>query len=166
MSDLFEAADKAATLADDSSAISYLLFRLQGELYATPLLKVREVIKMSTIKPVPYMVPHFRGVINLRGQIVGVVDLRTKLQMRSEHDSKGMVLITETPAGPIGAIVDEVEAVDEILPDQIDANPQVETKIPTSFFLGIARHEKGLVNLIDIAGCLSADELRRVKQGA
>ena len=144
----------------------YLLFRLGEELYGTPLLAVKEVIKMTAINPVPYMVSHFRGVINLRGQIVGIADLRLKFQIPTKPETSGLILVIETAQGLLGAVVDDIVSVENILPSSIDAEPCIQTKIPTEFFKGVAKLEKGLVNLIDISGCLSAEELRRVKKEA
>jgi purine-binding chemotaxis protein CheW len=155
--------DPQATNAEETTD-KFLLFNLGSELYGTPLLEVREVIKMSAIKPVPYMVPHFKGVINLRGQIVGIVDLRLKFQLKPDGEAKGMILVIDTADGIVGAIVDEISSVEPISKDHIDAHPLVETKVPSEFFLGVAKLERGLVNLIDIAGCLSSEELRKVKR--
>lgn len=153
-----------SNLDTEDQSHKYLLFNLGKELYGTPLLAVREVIKMQGIKPVPYMVTHFKGVINLRGQIVGIVDLRLKFQMKAEAEAKGMILVIDTKDGIVGVIVDEICSVEPILKEQIEADPLVETKLPAEFFLGVAKLNRGLVNLVDIAGCLSGEELRRVKR--
>jgi len=149
---------------EDLDLSKYLLFNLDNEMYATPLLNVREVIKMAIIKPVPYMVGHFKGVINLRGQIVGVVDLRVKFQLTVPAEGKGMILIVDTTEGLIGAIVDEIDSVQKIAPGDVEREPRIETKISSEFMLGVAKLGKGLVNLVDIAACLSVDELRRIKK--
>lgn len=149
---------------EDETLPSYLIFKLADELYGTSLLSVKEVIKMSPIKPVPYMVHYFRGVINLRGQIVGVVDLRSKFEM-SPGKSDGIpdqskILIVETADALLGAIVDDLVAVEVIQEKEIDPDPAVETRIPVEFFKGIAKKDDRLINLIDIASCLSSAEMR------
>lgn len=144
---------------------SYLVFRLADELYGAPLLSIKEVIKSTTIKPVPYMTPHFKGVINLRGQIVGIVDLRLKFGLLVPKDSSNLILVIEDNGDSLGAIVDNVEAVEEFQPEDIDNNPVLDTKIPHKFFLGIGKREDGsMINLINVSGCLMSDELRLMRQ--
>ncbi len=153
-----------ALATNSSGSASYLLFRLGGELFGVDLLTVLEVKKIPEIKPVPYMKPAFKGVVNLRGQIVGVVDLRAQFDIKSEVQNLGMILILDTPGAPMAAIVDELVSVEEILDSQIDREPLVETKVPTKFLMGIAKKNERLMTLIDIAGCLAETELRSVQQ--
>lgn len=142
----------------------YLIFSLGGELYASPLVLIKEVIKLAEINPVPYMVAHFRGVINLRGQIVGVVDLRQKFQVKSHDTNKGLILIVEHDGLAIGAIVDDVNAVASFEAQSIDRNPALQTKIPLAFMKGIGKHGDRLVNIIDIAGSLTSEEYSTVRK--
>ncbi|MBF0206508.1 MAG: purine-binding chemotaxis protein CheW, partial [Oligoflexia bacterium] len=90
----------------------YLIYRLGGELYGSPLLSIKEVIKVNKIKPVPYTVPHYRGIISLRGNIIGIVDLRIKFGLSPQEGKYGSsVLIVENEEITIGALVDDVESV-------------------------------------------------------
>jgi chemotaxis signal transduction protein len=144
----------------------YLLFRLGGELYGTPLLEVREVVEPHPVKPVPASVPHFIGVANLRGQIVGVIDLPTLLRTRGDSAGKeaGLAwIVFETAIGPMAARVDAVEAVSEIEEKNIEREPQVQVSYPLDFLVGIARHKEELAHLIQFARLLSAEELKRIK---
>src|SRR5690349_9149805 len=136
---ILEGLSAADELEEDNVQANYLLFRLAHELYGAPLLSVREVLKLTAIKPVPYMATHFKGVINLRGRIVGVLDLRLKFELPVSEASAGRILIVEQGGELLGAIVDEVEAVEEFRPENIDTNPVVETKIGAKFFLGIGK---------------------------
>jgi purine-binding chemotaxis protein CheW len=153
---------------EDETLPSYLIFKLAEELYGTALLSVKEVIKMSPIKPVPYMVHYFKGVINLRGEIVGIVDLRSKFEMGSAKsdgaNETGKILIIETPDALLGAIVDDLVAVEVIQEKDIDPDPAVETRIPIQFFKGIAKKDDRLISLIDISSCLSSTEMRMTFQ--
>ena len=160
-----ELAEKLKNLdtATDDNTSHYLLFNLGGELYGTSLLSIKEVIKLGPIKAVPYMAAHFKGVINLRGQIIGVIDLRAKFSVGKATD-KGLVLIVETPYGSLGAIIDDLVSVQKFEPQDIEASPMVESKIPMQFLKGIAKLKDRLVNIIDISGCLSAEDLRTVKK--
>lgn len=141
----------------------FILFNLNNELYGAPLLKIREVIKVGAIKPVPYMVNHFKGVINLRGQIVSVVDLRLKFNLPVDPNSNGLILVVETAHGLLGAIIDDLVSVQHFNPSEIETNPAIETKIPADFFAGVAKMQDRLVNLVDLSGCLSSEDLRVVK---
>lgn len=141
------------TTADDSRH-KYLLFSLQNELYGTPLISIREVLKLGVVKPVPYMANHFIGVINLRGLIVSIVDLRIKFGLVHEPQKTGLVIVIETRDGVIGAVIDDLMCVKVISPKDIEKHPNLDTRIPLRFYLGIAKTDHGLVNLVDAAGVL------------
>lgn len=150
----------------DEGMHKYLIYTLGGELYGSPLMGIREVIKLRDIKAVPHMVPHFRGVINLRGQIISVVDLRTKFGIKVDRSDAGLIVIAEGAHGSIGLIVDDLHSVKLIEPNQIDKNPALETKLPFDFFLGIAKVNNELINLLKIGECISAEEFRTLKRSA
>lgn len=158
------AALEAAFEASEEKSVSFLLFSLGSEQYGSPLLATREVIRQGDIKPAPYMAPHFRGVINLRGQIISVVDLRIKFDIPVSDEAENLILIVESPQGLLGAVVDDVLSVEKVQKEDIDCNVQLETKIPLDFFLGVAKIKDRLVNMVDIAGCLSSDELKSVRK--
>lgn len=145
--------------------LSFILFSLGGELYGTPLLSTREVIKQGEIKPTPYMVPHFKGVINLRGQIISVIDLRLKFAIAAQIE-KGLILIIEHATGVLGAIVDDLVSVERIAKEQVDQNTTIETKIPLDYMLGVAKVKDRLVNLVDMSGCLFSEDLKTITKNA
>src|SRR3989344_4100179 len=118
----------------EERCLSFIIFSLGGELYGTPLLSTREVIKHGDVKATPYMVPHFKGVINLRGQIVSVIDLRTKFEIQPASLDKGLILIVEHEQGLLGAVVDDLVSVERIHQRDIDQTAMVATKVPTDFF--------------------------------
>ncbi len=150
------------SLEHDDDSHRFLIFRLGNELYGCRLVQIKEVIKVANIKTVPYMVPYFKGVINLRGKIIGVVDLPQKLSLKS-NTSQQLILITETREGSLGVIVDEVLAVEVFENKDIDRNVAVETKIAPKFFDGIGRKDKKLFHLINIGELFSDEELRQFK---
>ncbi|MEN9722458.1 MAG: hypothetical protein RJB38_444 [Pseudomonadota bacterium] len=122
----------------------YLLFRLHGESYAAPLVQVREVIKVPTIKPVPHSPAHMKGVMNLRGQIISVFDLRSKLGLPSRSEAvPGLILVVDTTQGSIGALVDSVDSVQEIPDEQISKS--------SSSSEPVAKLTTGLVLVIDLS---------------
>lgn len=150
----------------DEQSVSFLLFSLGSELYGTPLLSTREVIKSSDIKSIPYMVPHFKGVINLRGQIISVIDLRAKFNITPSANEKSLILVVEGTNGLLGAVVDDLVSVEKIKKEELDQTASIETKIPMDFFLGVAKAKHRLVNMVDISACLSSEDLRSIKQAS
>jgi purine-binding chemotaxis protein CheW len=147
---------------DESSKSKYLIFRLGGERYGAPLLQVKEVIKMTPIKPVPHTVNHFLGVINLRGQIVSVVDLRAKLAIREYDPKSGLILVVDSGHSSIGALVDSIESVKEIRPEDIDADPAIETLVSSTNLRGVAKCDEGLTILIDLSQALSSEDMKKM----
>ncbi len=140
---------------DSNVRSKYLIFSLCGELYGVPLLQIREVIKFPQVKPVPRTERYHRGVINLRGQILSVLDLRMKFDMRGFQENQGFVLVVETALGLVGAVVDTIEYVREIPETQIDSQVLIETSIPRDQFLGVARSGESLIHLVQMASILS-----------
>lgn len=143
----------------------YIVYKVANELYASPLTSIREVIKQVEVKSVPFMVKHFKGVINLRGQIVSVVDLNEKLELTSKADPKmaRLILIVETTQGLIGALIDDVDQVANFEENAIERNPSVEVKVPLEYFLGIAKMQDRLVNLLHLGMALEADQMKLIK---
>lgn len=160
-----EAQKTEASHIDDNDS-KYLIYRLSEEQYASPLLSIKEVIKVPEIKPVPYMKDYFRGVINLRGQIVSVIDLRIKFNQGKSDFKEGLIIVVETENSLIGAVVDDIVSVARFEDSNVDRNPKLETRVPLEFFRGVAKHSENLINLIDISSCLGADEMRKIRQAA
>ena len=156
--------DNAAQTDNDSADTKYLLFKLTGELYGSPIEGIRQVIKPPLIKSMPFMKDHFLGVTNYQGRLVSVVDLRRKFELVMKDDTPSIVLIVSTNSGPIAAVVDSIVSVSEILAGDIDRGSLVDTKVPMEFFLGIAKTPLGLVNLINIAGTLSAEDFKTIQE--
>jgi purine-binding chemotaxis protein CheW len=154
------------SVENQEGQMSYILYHLGGELYGTPLLSIKEVIKSGPVKPVPYMVSHFRGVINLRGQVISVIDLRARLGLTVTPTGEELVLVVETKDGVLGAMIDDLVAVQTFQEGDIERNPKFECRIPTEFFIGVAKLQDRLVNLVNVSGCVSADDYRAVKTAA
>jgi purine-binding chemotaxis protein CheW len=150
--------------AGDQENRRYLIFSLGSELYASPLEMVREVLKNTDVKEVPYMKSYFRGVINVRGQIISVVDLREKFGVKKNEPSNNMLLVVEREGQYLAAVVDEVVAVGALMESDIERKPALSTKIPVDFFLGIGKWNDRLLNLIDVAGSLSAEDFSTIQR--
>ncbi len=128
----------------------YILFQLNNELYGTPLLAAREVVELQAIKKIPHASPDFLGVINVRGEIIGVVDLRIRFGMNSSQNENSAMIIFSTSLGTMAVVVDRLEAVAQIEPSQIESNPSLQSKIPLDYLLGIAKYESQMVTLLDL----------------
>ena len=149
--------------SDDES--KYLLFRLGIDLYGTPLLGVREVIQPLTPKAIPNTAPYFMGLINLRGQVVGVVDLRVRFEYFSDWESYNQAyLIFDTDIGPIAGIVDKVEAVVRIDDSAMQKTPNIRSQVPMEFLIGAATFQERIVTLIDLNKTLSNEDYVQIQK--
>jgi purine-binding chemotaxis protein CheW len=146
----------------------YLSFRLDGELFAMDVACVREVIDRTEMTRIPRMPEFMRGVINLRGNVVPVVDLRMKFgigQVESTVDTCIVVLEVkmDEEATVVGALVDAVEEVFELGPSQIEPPPKMGTRLNTEFIEGMGRIEDEFVILLDADRVFSALEIEAVQ---
>ncbi len=134
----------------------YMTFRVGGEEYGVEILKVRELIGLLEITRVPHAPPGVRGVVNLRGKIIPVVDLRTYLGIKSQNAAARPVIIVaqlQAPSGPVttGVVVDQVLEVRTIAAAHIEPPPRFGREDEaTRFILGIAKTDKRVVLLIDL----------------
>jgi purine-binding chemotaxis protein CheW len=150
--------------ASDRRPSTYLTFDLDSELFAVEVRSVREVLDSSTVTKVPRMPDYVRGVINLRGSVVPVVDLRLKFGMEVVEDSVDTCIIVmdvafEGESMVVGGLADSVKEVFDIEPGQIEPPPRIGTSLNTDFIRGIGKHNDQFVIILDIDKVLSADEL-------
>lgn len=143
----------------------YLLFKVGREVYGTPLLGVREVVEPQEPKPIPNTVDFFSGVINLRGQVVGVVDLRKRFGQDVTVHSGMALVVFETDGGPLGALVDGIECVTRIPREKIETTVVVRSHVSLDCLIGIGNQEGRLVSLIDLKKILGDAELKAMPQG-
>jgi purine-binding chemotaxis protein CheW len=141
----------------------YILFVIGGELYGTPLLGVREVVETQPIKIIPNTVPYFAGVINVRGEIIGVLDLRLRFGSQASNDPHQALLIFDTVNGAMAGLVDRVEAVVKMGEEQIEHSPNIKTTAPLKYLIGIGRWGERLVTLIDLRQILGHEEIAAVR---
>lgn len=142
----------------------YLTFQLAEEGYGIGILKVREIIGMLPVTPVPQTPMFLKGVINLRGQVIPVVDLRLKFGlMEEEYTERTSIIVVEVKGLanniPIGIVVDTVSEVINIQAQEIEPAPTFGASINTNFILGMAKTEGGVKILLNIDQVLSAEEL-------
>lgn len=165
-------ADNAVEAGMEELAGKYLTFCLAGEVYGLEILKVQEIIEMLEITRVPRVPDYVRGVINLRGKVIPVIDLRLKFGMPSQEVSRKTCIIVvrvqrRDAAVIMGIIVDEVSEVVEIGAEEIESAPAFGTQIDTSFILGMAKTKDSVKILLDIDKVLSQHEVESLaKAGA
>ncbi len=142
----------------------YLTFMLGGEAYAVRILSIKEIIEYGNVTPVPLMPATLRGVINLRGAVVPVLDLSLRFGREpTQIGRRSCIVIVET--GPederlvLGMIVDAVNAVQEIPPAEIEPAPSFGMKIAGEFIAGIGKAAGRFVIVLDMARVLSVAEL-------
>ena len=140
----------------------YLTFALGGEEYGLPVLKVREIIKLMDITQVPHVPDHVRGVINLRGKVIPVIDLRRKFGLPSdEYTERTCVVVAEvdlaTAKVMMGIIVDSVSEVLNVTEAEIDETPDFGGQITTDYLLGLAKVKDTVKILLDLDRVLGSD---------
>ncbi len=146
----------------------YLTFGLGGEVFALETGSVREVIELVPVTRIPKTPPFMRGVINLRGHAVPVVDLRLKFEMPSAQDTVNTCIIivdveVEGEKCFMGAIVDSVREVFEMSSDQISPPPRMGTSIRADFIKAMGKQNEEFIMILDIAKVFSPDELAIVQ---
>ncbi|MGB6945618.1 MAG: chemotaxis protein CheW [Bryobacteraceae bacterium] len=146
----------------------YLTFKLGEEVFATDVAKVREVLDFTSITKIPRTPDFMSGVINLRGNVVPVVDLRLCFEMsKTEKTVNTCVVVVEMlldgEATIIGALADSVEEVIDLEPDQIEPAPKIGTQIRTDFIKGMGKRDSQFIMILDIDRIFSAEELSAVR---
>jgi purine-binding chemotaxis protein CheW len=147
-----------------SKTEKYLTFNLGGEQYGLEILKVREIIGLMDITKVPRTPDFVRGVINLRGKVIPVIDLRNKFGMESVEDTEQTCIIVVDivlEGNPIqmGVIVDSVSEVLDIVLEDIEDTPSFGTAVTTNFIKGIAKTKGGVKILLNIEEVLTKSEM-------
>jgi purine-binding chemotaxis protein CheW len=142
----------------------YLTFKLGNEIFATDVAKVREVLDLTAITQIPRTPEFMAGVINLRGSVVPVVDLRLCFEMSKTESTRNTcivvveVMLDDEPT-VIGALADSVEEVIDLEPEQIQPAPRIGTQIRVDFIKGMGKRENNFIMILDIDRVFSAGEL-------
>jgi purine-binding chemotaxis protein CheW len=155
-------------VAAEATATQYLTFNLGGEVFALDIEKVREVLDFTAVTRVPRMPAFMRGVINLRGSVIPVVDLRIKFGMAvSTTTVNTCIIITEVMVDGdrtvLGALADSVQEVLDLDRAKIAPAPRIGTKLNTEFIRGMGKQNERFIIILDIDKVFSVDELARVQ---
>ena len=149
----------------------YLIFNLSGEQYGLEILKVKEIIGLMEITRVPRIPDFVRGVINLRGKVIPIINLRKKFDMESTEDTEQTCIIVvdimqENVSFQMGVLVDSVSEVLNISDDSIEETPKFGTSVSTVFIKGLAKTEGGVKILLNIEEVLTTNELQSLAESS
>lgn len=161
----------ATTPAAAAHAGKYLTVGLANEAYGIAVLKVREIIRMLKITPVPQMPAFVKGVINLRGRVIPVIDLRVKFGLESAFTERTCIVVVQVkPATSLtiqmGLIVDCVEEVVTLTAAEIEPTPEFGTKVDTSYLLGLAKIKGQVKALLDIDKVVAPEAIQQIASAA
>lgn len=138
----------------------YLTFSLGTEDYGLQIMRVREILVLLPITVVPQTPEFVRGVINLRGKVIPVIDLRLKFGMtRTEYGRETCIIVVEVDGVHMGVIVDRVQEVVDILEGDIEDSPHFGTKVDTEFILGMGKKAGKVKILLDIEKVIGSEDL-------
>ena len=151
-----------STLA--AKAGKYLTFQLAEEEYGLEILKVKEIIGMMGITELPRTPDYVKGVINLRGKVIPVIDLRLRFGLEEkEHTEKTCIIVVEIDQdgvnAQIGLIVDSVSEVLNVSADDLEETPRFGVAVNTDYILGMAKAQGKVRTLLDIGQVLTAEEI-------
>lgn len=156
---------EAVETKQEATEGKFLTFVLGNEEYGIEILRVREIIGLMDITTVPQTPDYMKGVINLRGKVIPVIDLRLKFSMQEEiHTQETCVIVVEVNNTSIGIIVDSVSEVLDIKSGDIEETPSFGQGIDTNFIMGLGKVKEQIIILLDIESVLSSDELEMVEQ--
>jgi purine-binding chemotaxis protein CheW len=152
-----------------TETVQYLTFALSDEVFAIDVGKVREILELTTISKVPQTPEIMRGVINLRGSVVPVIDLRLNFGMeRTAQTINTCIIVVEVNLDGenivLGALADFVREVVEMAPELIEPAPRLGTKLNTDFIKGMGRVDAEFVMILDVDRVFSAEEMTQVQQ--
>ncbi len=151
-------------VASITESVQYLTFKLADEIFALDVAKVREILEVTTITKVPQTPDFMRGVINLRGSVVPVVDMRLKFGMSmTEQTVNTCIIVVEVSLDGdslvLGALADSVQEVVELEAENIEPAPHIGTKLNTDFIRGMGKLDDHFVMILDIDKIFSSAEL-------
>jgi len=157
------------SVAEISQTTQYLTFKLQDEIFALDIATVREVLDFTTVTKVPRTPDFMRGVINLRGSVVPVIDLRLKFGMTAtEKTVNTCVIIVEVKVNNesviLGVLADSVQEVMDLDAEHIEPAPRIGTHLKTDFIKGMGKHNDRFLMLLDIDRVFSSEELADMQE--
>ena len=142
-------------------------FMINGELFGIEVMKVREIIGMVNVTPIPDSVDYLRGVINLRGRVVPVIDIRTRFRIeQAEYNQNTVILIVDINDKSIGLIVDSVSDVISISGDMVNTYSNFDSSIKSNLIKSIVNYNESLILILDINRILDSEVLNIINENA
>ena len=161
----------SSTVAPSATAAlhagKYLTVALDNESYGLAVLKVREIIRMQKITPVPQMPEFVKGVINLRGRVIPVIDLRVKFGLKAVFADRTCIVVVQvklptSQTVQMGLIVDSVEEVVNLSATEIEPTPDFGTRIDTGYILGMAKIKGAVKTILDIDRVVAPETVEHI----
>lgn len=157
----------SAKIATDKNIGKYLTVVLDDEAYGIAVLKVREIIRMQKITPVPQTPAFVKGVINLRGRVIPIVDLRVKFGLKAEFGDRTCIVVVQVSPNPdqvihMGLIVDSVEEVTNVNSEEIEPVPEFGAQIDTSYLLGMAKVKGQVKTLLNLDRVVAPEAMQAI----
>lgn len=144
-----------------------LTFMLGGREYGIPIIEAREVVGIMETEPIPQTPDFMTGVINLRGLIIPVIDLRIKLGMPTQNvDNENCTLITNIKGRVTGFVIDSLIGVNNIEPSQLESNVDMGANIHTEFITGLVKQGNRVIIILEMEQLLKNDELIHLEKAA
>lgn len=143
----------------DDENLRWVTFRLENEKYGINVMQVQEVLRVTEIAPVPGAPSYVMGIINLRGNVVTVINTRSRFGLNpAELDESTRIVIIESDEQVVGILVDSVAEVVDLKASEIETAPNVGTEESSKFIQGVASHDSELLILVDLNKLLSDEE--------
>jgi len=134
-----------------------VVFKLRSEYYGIDIFRVVEINRMREITPIPQTEAHIRGLVNLRGKTIPVIDLGTRFGLgETESQDATRIIVVDSEAGNVGIMVDAVREVVTLAGENIEGPPAVAKSLSDEFVRGVAKQETGLITLLDLDKALVA----------
>lgn len=154
---------------DGSTVQQYLSFSLGAETFAVPVNRAREIMDFKTVTKVPQVPDYMLGVINLRGSVLPVIDLRRRLNMPAAEQSNDSCIIvvevaTDDSVLVLGAVADGVREVFDLTDDQIEPPPRIGTQLRTDFIQGMAQRDGQLIICLNIENVMGVEQLEHLQE--
>jgi purine-binding chemotaxis protein CheW len=147
----------------NAKAGQYLTFQLMSEQYGVPIETVREINRVGEITPVPKTADFVKGVMNLRGKIIPVVNLRVRFGMASQDYTRDTcIIVIDTDIGQVGMIVDSVKEVVDLHEAQIEPPPMLGNDRTLTFVRGMGKIEQRVIILVDVVSAFSSEQLNQM----
>jgi purine-binding chemotaxis protein CheW len=148
-------------------AHEFLTFTLGNEEYAVDILKVQEIRGYDPVTPIANTPPFIKGVVNLRGAIVPIVDLRVKFQLsNAEYHERTVVIVLNLSGRIVGVVVDGVSDVVSLSPDQIKPAPEFSSTLDTQYLMGLGTADARMLILVDIERLMTSKDMALVDENA